>query len=105
MTVGRPFFVLRKQFVEFAEKYRLPAIYPQKEYMTEGGLMYYGIDERDNYRRAAQYVNKILKGAKPADLPVEQPMKFEFTISLKAAKRIGLTIPIRVLERANQVIQ
>jgi putative ABC transport system substrate-binding protein len=105
MTVGRPFFVLRKQFVEFAEKHRLPAIYPQKEYMTEGGLMYYGIDERDNYRRAAQYVDKILKGAKPADLPVQQPMKFEFIISLKAAQRIGLAIPIRVLERANQVIQ
>ena len=105
MTVARPFFGKRKRFVELAGKYRLPAIYTQKEYVDEGGLMYYGIDSADNYRRAAVYVDKILKGAKPADLPVQQATKFEFVINLKAAKQIGLTIPVRVLERANQVIR
>ncbi len=82
----------------------MPAIYPQKEYVDEGGLMSYGVDYDDLYRRAAVYVDKILKGAKPADLPVQQATKFEFVINLKAAKQIGLTIPVRVLERANQVI-
>jgi len=82
MTVARPFFGKRKRFVELASKYRLPAIYTQKEYVDEGGLMYYGIDSADNYRRAAVYVDKILKGAKPADLPVQQATKFEFVINL-----------------------
>jgi putative ABC transport system substrate-binding protein len=91
--------------VGLAEKYRLPAIYPQKEYVDEGGLMSYGEDRIEQYRRAAVYVDKILKGAKPADLPVQQATKFEFVINLKAAKQIGLTIPVRVLERANQVIK
>jgi putative ABC transport system substrate-binding protein len=99
------FFDERKQIVELAGKYRLPAIYPQKEYVDEGGLMSYGADQADLYRRAAVYVDKILKGAKPADLPVQQATKFEFVINLKAAKQIGLTIPVRVLERANQVIK
>jgi putative tryptophan/tyrosine transport system substrate-binding protein len=102
---GRRFFVERKRIVELAGKYRLPAIYPQKEYVDEGGLMSYGTDYTDRYRRAAVYVDKILKGAKPADLPVQQATKFEFLINLKAAKQIGLTIPVRVLERANQVIK
>jgi putative ABC transport system substrate-binding protein len=102
---GRRFFVERKRIVELAGKYRLPAIYPQKEYVDEGGLMSYGTDFIDRYRRAAVYVDKILKGAKPADLPVQQATKFEFVINLKAAKQIGLTIPVRVLERANQVIK
>jgi putative ABC transport system substrate-binding protein len=88
-----------------AGRYRLPAIYPLKEYVDEGGLMSYGVDYDDLYRRAAVYVDKILKGAKPADLPVQQATKFEFIINLKAAKQIGLTIPVRVLERANQVIK
>jgi putative ABC transport system substrate-binding protein len=106
MTTGAPrFFDVRKRIVELVGKYRLPAIYPQKEYVDEGGLMSYGADFVDLYRRAAFYVDKILKGAKPADLPVQQATKFEFVINLKAAKQIGLTIPVRVLERANQVIR
>jgi putative ABC transport system substrate-binding protein len=102
---NRAFFGKRKRIVELAAKYRLPAIYPQKEFVDEGGLMSYGADFDDLFRRAAVYVDKILKGAKPADLPVQQATKFEFIINLKAAKQIGLTIPNRVLERANQVIK
>ena len=106
MTISTTAFLAeRKRIAELAGKYRLPAIYPQKEYVDEGGLMSYGTDNTDLYRRAAIYVDKILKGAKPADLPVQQATKFEFIINLKAAKQIGLTIPNRVLERANQVIQ
>jgi putative ABC transport system substrate-binding protein len=104
-TQATTFFAERKRIVELAGKYRLPAIYPQKEYVDEGGLMSYGIDSTDLFRRAAVYVDKILKGAKPADLPVQQATKFEFVINLKAAKQIGLTIPVRVLERANKVIK
>ena len=99
------FFSERKRIVELARKYRFPAIYSQSEYVDEGGLMSYGTDYEDLYRRAAVYVDKILKGTKPADLPVQQATKFEFIINLKAAKQIGLTIPVRVLERANQVIK
>jgi len=101
----RSFFVERTRIVELAGKYRLPAIYPQKEYVDEGGLMSYGIDSNDLFRRAAVYVDRILKGAKPADLPVQQATKFEFIINLKAAKQINLTIPPEVLARANQVIR
>jgi putative tryptophan/tyrosine transport system substrate-binding protein len=104
-TTGNRFFAERKRIVELAGKYRLPAIYAQKEFIDEGGLMFYGVDYGDLYRRAAVYVDKILKGAKPADLPVQQATKFEFIINLKAAKQIGLTIPGRVLERANKVIK
>jgi ABC-type uncharacterized transport system substrate-binding protein len=104
-TANRQFFAERKRFVELAGKYRLPAIYFQKEFVNEGGLMSYGVDFDYLYRRAAVYVDKILKGAKPADLPVQQATKFEFVINLKAAKQIGLTIPVRVLERANRVIR
>jgi len=104
-TRSRSFFTERKRIVELAGKYRLPAIYFQKEFVDEGGLMSYGNDFDDLYRRAAVYVDKILRGAKPADLPVQQATKFEFVINLKAAKQIGLTIPVRVLERANQVIK
>jgi len=102
---GRAFFAERRRIVELAGKYRLPAIYPQKEFVDEGGLMSYGADYDDLYRRAAVYVDKILKGAKPADLPVQQATKFEFVINRNAAKQIGLIIPNRVLERANQVIK
>ena len=105
MTAARRFFAERKRIVELAGKYRLPAIYYQKEFVDEGGLMSYGADSTDQFRLAAVYVDKILKGSKPADLPVQQPTKFEFIINLKAAKQIGLTIPGRVLERANQVIK
>jgi putative ABC transport system substrate-binding protein len=85
----------------FALKSRLPSVYSNSEAVDAGGLMYYGADLADSYRRAATYVDKILKGAKPADLPVEQPKKFEFIINLKAAKQIGLTIPPNVLARAD----
>ena len=104
-TSNTPFFAERKLIVELASKYRLPAIYTQKEFVVHGGLMSYGVDAIELRRRAAVYVDKILKGAKPADLPIQQPTNFEFIINLKAAKQIGLTIPNRVLERANQVIQ
>src|SRR5215475_14714520 len=101
----RPFFAVRKRIVELAGKYRLPAIYFQKEFVDEGGLMFYGADTADLYRRAATYVDKILRGAKPADLPVQQATKFEFVINLKAAKQIGLTLSPEFLARANQVIK
>ena len=95
----------RKQIVDVAAKHRLPATYARPEYIEAGGLMYYGTNYNDLYRRAATYVDKILKGAKPADLPVEQPTKFELVINLKAAKQIGLTIPPNVLARADKVIR
>ena len=95
----------RKQTVDLALKSRLPAIYGQPEYMEAGGLMSYGVSFTDLHRRAATYVDKILKGAKPADLPVEQPKKFELIINLKAAKQTGLTIPQSVLARADRVIK
>jgi putative ABC transport system substrate-binding protein len=106
MTISSPrFFAERKPIVALAGKYRLPAIYHQKGFVDEGGLMSYGPDYVDHYRRAAVYVDKILKGAKPTDLPVQQATKFEFVINLKAAKQIGLTIPPELLARANQVIR
>ena len=83
----------------------MPTIYPQKEYVDEGGLMSYGADFGDQYRRAAVYVDKILKGTKPADLPVQQPTTFEFVINFKAAKQIGLTLSPEFLSRANKVIK
>jgi putative ABC transport system substrate-binding protein len=105
IVLASPVVSQRTQFAELAVKNRLPAIYPQSEYMEAGGLMYYGANTADLFRRAATYVDKILKGRTPADLPVEQPMKFEFIISLKAAKQIGLTIPPNVLVRATRVIK
>jgi ABC-type uncharacterized transport system substrate-binding protein len=104
-TSTRFFFAERKRIVELAGKYRLPAIYHQKGFVDEGGLMFYGADSDDQYRKAAHYVDKILKGAKPADLPVQQATKFEFIINLKAAKQIGLMIPPNVLARADNVIK
>jgi putative tryptophan/tyrosine transport system substrate-binding protein len=95
----------RPRIVELAAKNRLPAISTRKEYVTLGGLMSYGADDTESYQRAAVMVDKILKGGKPADLPVEQPKKFEFIINLKAAKQIGLTIPPNVLARADKVIK
>ena len=106
MTITtRPFFAERKRIVELAGQYRLPAIYFQKEFVDEGGLMAYGVDYDDLYRGAAVYVDKILKGAKPADLPVQRATKFEFVINLKAAKLIGLTLSPDFLSRANKVIK
>jgi putative ABC transport system substrate-binding protein len=104
-TATRSFFALRKEIVELAGKYGLPAIYFQKEFVDEGGLMSYGADYEDLFRRAAVYVDKILKGAKPAELPVQQATKFEFIINLKAAKQIGLTLSPEFLARANQVVK
>jgi putative ABC transport system substrate-binding protein len=104
MSTG-PFFAERKRIVELAGKYRLPAIYPQDEFVDAGGLMSYGVDYDDLNRRAAVYVDKILKGARPADLPVQQATKFEFVINLKAAKQIGLTLSPNFLSRANRVIR
>jgi putative tryptophan/tyrosine transport system substrate-binding protein len=106
MTMSSTSFLAeRKRIAELAGKYRLPAIYPQKEYVDGGGLMSYGADYVDLYRRAAVYVDKILKGAKSADLPVQQATKFEFVINLKAANQIRLTIPPNVLARADRVIK
>src|SRR5262245_2089102 len=95
----------RKQIIELGEKHRWPGMYPRVDYVEEGGLMTYGANTNDLFRRAAIFVDKILKGAKPADLPVEQPTKFDFVINLKTAKQIGLTIPPNVLARADRVIR
>jgi putative ABC transport system substrate-binding protein len=106
MTVTtRPFFAQRKRIVELAGKNSLPVIYYQKEFVADGGLMSYGADFSELFRRGAHYVDKILKGAKPADLPVQQATKFEFIVNLNAAKQIGLTIPPNVLARADKVIK
>ena len=95
----------QKRIMGFALKSRLPSMYGSREDAEAGGLMSYGRDLADNYRRVAIYVDKILKGAKPADLPVEQPTKFELVINLKTAKQIGLTIPADLLLRADKVIK
>jgi putative ABC transport system substrate-binding protein len=106
LVLASPVFnVQRKQIIDLAVKSRLPVIYYAPEWVQDGGLMSYGVSYTDMYRRAATYVDKILKGTKPADLPVEQPKKFEFIINLKAAKQIGLTIPPNVLARADKVIK
>ena len=94
-----------KQIADLAIKNRLPSMYEGSDYVEAGGLMSYSANDADQFRRAATYVDKILKGAKPADLPVEQPTKFELVINLKTAKQIGLTIPQSVLYRADRVIK
>jgi putative tryptophan/tyrosine transport system substrate-binding protein len=99
------FFGYRTRLVDLAAKHRMPAMYGQSEFAEAGGLMSYGPNLSDQFRRAAYFVDKILKGAKPADLPVEQPTKFELVINLKTAKALGLTIPPSVLGRADEVIQ
>jgi putative tryptophan/tyrosine transport system substrate-binding protein len=100
--LGAPY---ERRIVDLARRHRLPAMYDRKEYAEAGGLMTYGPSFPDLFRRVAIYVDRILKGAKPADLPVEQPTKFEFMINLKTAKQIGLTIPPNVLARADRVIR
>jgi putative ABC transport system substrate-binding protein len=105
MSPSPLFITNRKRIVEFAATNKMPGIYPTSDFVEVGGLMAYGHSSLENWRRAATYVDKILKGAKPADLPVEQPMKFELVINLKAAKQIGLTIPPNVLARADRVIK
>ena len=95
----------QKRTIGFALKSRLPSVYGRREAVDAGGLMSYAADLADSYRRVAYFVDKILKGAKPSDLPVEQPTKFELVINLKTAKQIGLTIPPNVLARADKVIK
>ena len=104
-TAGPPMRGNQKRIVSFALKSRLPSVYENREAVDSGGLMYYGADLADSYRRVAYFVDRILKGAKPADLPVEQPTKFEFVINLKTAKQIGVTIPQSMLYRADKVIK
>jgi putative tryptophan/tyrosine transport system substrate-binding protein len=98
-------YSLRRHISDLAAKFRLPAMYPGRDYAEEGGLMSYGVNRRQIYRRAAEYVDRILKGAKPADLPVEQPSRFEFSINLQTAQALGLTIPRSVLQQATEVIE
>ena len=105
-VLSSPMFLIeRRRLVDLAAKNRLPAVFPSRECVDAGGLMSYGPDFADLFRRVATYVDKILKGAKPADLPVEQPTKFELVINLKTAKALGLTIPPSLLLRADQVIE
>jgi len=99
------FWEHRGQIVSLAAEHRLPAIYPEREYADDGGLLAYGPNVPDNFRRAAAYVDKILKGAKPGDLPIEQPARFDFIVNLQTAKELGLTIPHSILARADEVIE
>ena len=99
------FFTHRTRLAELALKHRLPTMFPEREFVDAGGLMAYGPSLPDSWRRSATYVDKILKGAKPADLPIEQPTKFELVINLKTAKALGFTIPPSVLRQATEVIQ
>jgi putative ABC transport system substrate-binding protein len=106
LVLGDPLmYSLRREIADLSAKFRLPAVSPFREWAEAGGLMSYGADRRQVYRRAAEYVDRILKGAKPADLPVEQPTKFELVINMKTAKALGLTIPQSLLVRADQVIE
>jgi len=105
VVAGNMFFNERRRLVDLAAKHRLPAVYPLREFVDAGGLMAYGANLADVLRRAATYVDKILKGAKPADLPVEQPTKFELVINLKTAKALGVRIPPSVLGRADEIIR
>jgi putative ABC transport system substrate-binding protein len=99
------FYDYRRDVVVLVNAARLPAIYPEREYADDGGLMVYGANVPDNCRRAADYVDRILKGAKPGDLPIQEPVKFDFVVNLKTAKELGLTIPPLILDRADEVIE
>ena len=106
VLADRPFLVSnRRRIVQFATKYRIPAIYPFSEFMEDDGLVFYGPNIPDMFRRSANYVDKILKGAKPADIPIEQPTRLELVINLKTAKALGLTIPPTLMVRADDVIE
>jgi putative tryptophan/tyrosine transport system substrate-binding protein len=95
----------RDLIIALAARYRLPAIYPNRSFVISGGLIGYGADQLDQYRRAAGYVDRILKGEKPADLPVQAPTKYELVISLKTAKALGISVPETLLARADEVIE
>ena len=99
------FYHYRRDVVALLNKAHLPAIYPEREYADDGGLMTYGANVADNFRRAAGYVDRILKGAKPGDLPIQEPVKFDFVVNLKTARELGLTIPPLILDRADEVIE
>ena len=105
VTADAVFHAAQQKTVELTAKHKLPAIYPDRSFVTAGGLLSYGTDYRDVFLRSAEYVNKILRGARPADLPIEQPSKFELVINLKAAKALGITVPPSLLARADQVIE
>jgi putative tryptophan/tyrosine transport system substrate-binding protein len=99
------FYAYRRDVVALINAALLPAIYPEREYADEGGLMAYGTNVPDNFRRAADYVDRILKGAKPGDLPIQEPVKFDFVVNLNTARELGLTIPPLILGRADEVIE
>jgi putative ABC transport system substrate-binding protein len=99
------FYAYRRNVVALISAARLPAIYPEWEYADEGGLMAYGTNVPDNLRRAADYVDRILKGARPGDLPIQEPVKFDFVVNLKTANDLGLTIPPAILARADEAIE
>jgi putative ABC transport system substrate-binding protein len=95
----------RREITSLAARYRIPAVYPQRLYTEIGGLLSYGNDARDNFRRAATYADRILKGAKPTELPVQAPVKFELVINLKTAKALGLDVPVQLQQLADEVIE
>jgi putative ABC transport system substrate-binding protein len=99
------FWNFRRDVVALLNEAHLPAIYPERDYADDGGLMAYGANVADNFRRAAGYVDRILKGAKPGDLPIQEPVKFDFVVKLKTAKALGLTVPPSILARADEVIE
>jgi putative ABC transport system substrate-binding protein len=99
------FYHYRRDVVALVNEVRLPAIYPERDYADDGGLMAYGANVADNFRRAAGYVDRVLKGAKPHDLPIQEPVKFDFVVNLKTVKALGLTIPPSILARADEVIE
>ena len=99
------FYAYRRDVVALINAARLPAIYPEREYADEGGLIAYGTNVSDNFRRAADYVDRILKGAKPGDLPIQEPVKFDFVVNLQTARELGLTILPLILGRADEVIE
>ena len=105
MTIDGVMEANQRTILDLAAKHRLPAIYPSREFVENGGLMSYGVSYPDLYRRAATYIDKILKGANPADLPIEQPIKFELVINLKTAKALGLEVPPTLLALADEVIE
>ena len=105
VTASALAFVHRGLLIELAERHKLPAVYPTKLFARTGGLLAYGPDNADQYRRAAGYVDRILKGEKPADLPVQAPTKYELVVNLKTAKALGLTVPSSLVARADEVIE